>query len=326
MVSMKGASLVALRHAFWNSTEKRLRAGWRLLLQLCLFAICLIAMALLSHSTRNPSVVLACAALYTALGLAQAWVLARFVDRRPLVAFGFHFSRAWWLNLAFGLLLGAALMSGIFACEYAAGWIDFSVPDITTSGLRPLPALALSLPVYLSVSFNEEFAFRAYQLRNLAEGLHGRRLNPRQAITAAWLISSLAFSLGHITNDNSTLLSTLNLVLGGLLLSLPLLLSGELAICLGLHLSWNLFQGTVYGFPVSGSVPTRNVLVIAQHGPAIWTGGAFGPEGGLLGTAWTLAGCLLVVLWLRRRGHVDWFASLACYEPFNHKLPAVRIH
>jgi membrane protease YdiL (CAAX protease family) len=41
---------------------------------------------------------------------------------------------------------------------------------VTESGLAPGAALLLSVFFYLVVAFNEEFAFRGYQLRNLAEG------------------------------------------------------------------------------------------------------------------------------------------------------------
>jgi hypothetical protein len=111
-------------------------------------------------------------------------------------------------------------------------------------------------------------------------------------------------------------MSTLNIVFAGVLLSLPFLLTGELAIPIGLHTTWNLFQGTVYGFPVSGSAPTRRLLVLEQGGPELWTGGAFGPEAGLVGLAWTLIGCVLVVVWVaRRRGGLGLHRELAQYEP-----------
>jgi hypothetical protein len=107
-------------------------------------------------------------------------------------------------------------------------------------------------------------------------------------------------------------LGTLSIMLGGLLLSLPYLLTGELAIPIGLHLTWNLFQGTVYGFPVSGNVPTRRLLDVQQGGPDLWTGGAFGPEAGLLADLWILIGCGLILLWVKwRRKRLTLCAALA---------------
>jgi hypothetical protein len=145
-------------------------------------------------------------------------------------------------------------------------------------------------------------------------------MGPRRALVLAWLISSLAFGTAHATNPNATMLSTFNIVLAGLMLSLPYLLTGQLAISIGLHATWNLFQGNVFGFPVSGSAPRRRLLNLDQGGPELWTGGAFGPEGGLLAVVWMLIGCGLIVLWLkRRRQHLGLQMSLAQYQPAAHQ-------
>ena len=83
----------------------------------------------------------------------------------------------------------------------------------------------------------------------------------------------------HANNPNATLLSTLNIVLAGLMLGFGYVLSGELAIPIGLHTTWNLFQNAVYGFPVSGFGPFgATFLATAQTGPDLWTGGSLAPR------------------------------------------------
>jgi membrane protease YdiL (CAAX protease family) len=181
-------------------------------------------------------------------------------------------------------------------------------------------AVLLILLVYLAIAVNEELVFRGYQLRNLAEGFCGCRFGPRGAVILAWLLTSAFFGLSHVFNPSASLPSTLNILLAGLLLSLPYLLTGELAVSIGLHMTWNLFQGSVYGYPVSGQLPTRRLLVPHENGPELWTGGSFGPEAGLLATLWFIPGCVLVVLWVwLRQRPVVLQDRLAQYETPIHK-------
>jgi hypothetical protein len=148
----------------------------------------------------------------------------------------------------------------------------------------------------------EETASRGYQLRNAAEGLNYPILGPRGAVLVAWALSSIFFGALHAGNPNATPLSTFNIVLAGLMLGFGYVLSGQLAIPIGLHLTWNFFQNAVYGLPVSGfGTFGASFLSAEQSGPDLWTGGSFGPEGGLLGPAAMLLGVLLIALWVRLR-------------------------
>src|SRR5918911_723693 len=51
------------------------------------------------------------------------WLAGRFLDRRPFSAFGFHLGAGWWLDLLFGMILGALLMTTIFLVELGLGWV-----------------------------------------------------------------------------------------------------------------------------------------------------------------------------------------------------------
>ncbi|HEX2728579.1 MAG TPA: CPBP family glutamic-type intramembrane protease [Rubrobacteraceae bacterium] len=234
---------------------------------------------------------------------ASLWLAGRFLDRRPFRDFGFHLSGGWLMDLFFGMFLGALLMTGIFLIEWSAGWVSVTGAFETVEPGAPF-ALAMLLPIgiFVCVGVYEEALSRGYQLRNIAEGLNYPAVNPRAAVVAAWVLSSSFFGLLHLFNPNASLLSTFNIALAGLLLGAGYVLTGELAIPIGLHITWNFFQGNVYGFPVSGLNPIgATFLTTEQSGPKIWTGGAFGPEAGLLDPAATLAGILLIMLWIRLR-------------------------
>lgn len=61
-------------------------------------------------------------------------------------------------------------------------------------------------------------------------------------------------------------------------------------------------MGNVFGFPVSGLDVSAATLISTQTiGPDLWTGGAFGPEAGLVGLFAMLLGGVLTALWIKVR-------------------------
>lgn len=247
--------------------------------------------------------------------LLSVWLVGRFMDRRLLRDFGFHLDARWWLDLLFGLLLGATLMTAIFVVELAFGWVTVAGSFRPVSDIPFVPAILLPFVVFVFVGFYEELIYRGYQLRNIAEGLNYTAFGPRGAVLAAWVFSSVLFGALHTLNPNADILSTVNITLAGLMLGAGYALTGELAVPVGLHFAWNFFEGNVYGFPVSGLNPIGATFISTkQAGPAAWTGGAFGPEGGLLVTFATLTGIMLIALWIRlRRGRASIHTPLAEY-------------
>jgi membrane protease YdiL (CAAX protease family) len=305
---------------FWNRDERRLRAGWRLVIQLITFIIAAAAAQLLvlaafgKGSARGMALM---AVLYLAFEAGAGWLVARFIDRRRFADFGYHVNRGWWLDLAFGFLLGGLMLSGIFVVEWLAGWVTVTGPAPPKSGVRLPTAVLIEFLFFIAVAFNEEFIFRGYQIRNLAEGLVGRRIGPRAAIAAAWFLSAALFGLAHAINPGATAISSINIMLtAGGLLGLSYVLTGELAIPIGIHLAWNFFEGPVYGFAVSGTPSDASLLNLTQGGPKLWTGGDFGPEAGLLCTISCTVALALVAFWVRaRNGRLRFDTDLADYTP-----------
>jgi uncharacterized protein len=316
----------------------RVRALWRLLAQFVAYVVLVTLLTSLlatvwfflgspaaapGGGARSEAASLALVAISSPASLLAAlssvWLAGRFLDRRPFVDFGFHLGGGWWLDLLFGMALGAVLMTAIFAVELYLGWV--TVTGALRSLLPGLPfALGILLPAatFLCTAVSEETLSRGYQLRNAAEGLnHPVLLGPRGAVLAAWALSSAFFGALHVTNPNATAVSTFNIVLAGLMLGFGYVLTGELAIPIGVHLTWNFFQGAVYGLPVSGLKPVgATFLSVDQSGPTSWTGGPFGPEAGLLGPAAMMLGLFLIALWVRlRRGKIDVHAPIALGPP-----------
>lgn len=288
---------------FWNADERRLRALWRIAGFVAIGAA-LSRLARLAGlprgGTSNP------AGIVVGLGLALAtlWLTTRFLERRPFVDVGLRWDRDFSRELAIGLLLGALLMTGVFGVERALGWVTVTGAFVSGAAGRPF-ALAFLTPVlvFVCVGILEEVLFRGFLLRNLAQGIAGRLLSPRAALLAACLLSSALFGWGHRNNPSATAVSTLNVAVAGVFLALPFLITGRLALSIGLHVTWNLCQGNLYGFPVSGITSLKTTLIaIRQGGPELWTGGPFGPEAGLLGLAAMGVGSLAIFVWLRGPG------------------------
>ena len=316
-----------LQELFWNVQQRRLRTLWRLSGQIVLllaFSSCLSAVFLLPgmvFGSLEPQIQEATLRLANLVmlpaTLLSIWLAGYFLDRRRFSDFGMRLNWAWVLDLGAGLALGALLMAMIFLVERAAGWITVTgTLRADAFGGNFVVALFFSLLLYLAVGIYEELLFRGYFLRNLAEGLHLPGLSSRGALLLSWVLTSAVFGLAHALNPNANLISTINIAFAGIFLGLGYILSGNMALPIGLHITWNFFQGTVFGFPVSGGTAATSFFVIEQGGPVLWTGGAFGPEAGLLGILAMLAGVLLIVLWVRwRYGRVAPDSTLAEYTP-----------
>ena len=310
---------------FWNGEERRIRALWRvvtLILVVTGSGLAIRATGLLpERGTRE--FFLVGSVLRLVLALLAVWLVGWFVDRRPFRDFGFSMDRAWWADLAFGLGLGVVLMTGVFLVEWALGWVEVT-GTFRTPAEQPSFALAILMPavLFLGVGILEELLARGYLLRNVAEGLGFPRLGgARGGLIIACVISSALFAMGHADNPNATWVSTANIAIAGVLLALGFMLTGQLALPIGLHITWNFFQASVFGFPVSGVSRMRTSFIATeQTGPELWTGGAFGPEAGLVGLAAMILGVVLMVLWVRWRwGEVRLATALA--EPPPPRAP-----
>lgn len=335
-------------NVIYNHTERRLRAFWRIALQMVLHllgvglvsiaaALVIVAVAALTgqislgqnlslpelQSTINelaaaqPELLIVQRSVMTVLILLLYALIARFLDRRPLKEYGLRLNPVWWRDLGFGLVLGAVLMSLLFGFERLMGWVQVTGRFYTSnSGAVFESMLLFSLVHYIWIGVSEELFSRGYQMRNIAEGLNLPAVGPRAAVLISYIITSSIFGFLHLGNPNATLLSALNLALAGLMLGMGMALTGSLAIPIGLHITWNFFQGSIFGLPVSGGTPATSLLAVEQTGLAFWTGGAFGPEGGMLGVLAVLLGLLISWAYIRlTRGQAALHTELAVYRP-----------
>ena len=126
--------------------------------------------------------------------------------------------------------------------------------------------------LFVVIGFQEELLFRGYILQTIQSGSNKYW---------AMLGSSLIFAGMHALNPGFSWMGFLGIFCAGLLLAFAYLCTGKLWLSIGLHIGWNFFEGVVFGFPTSGVV-INALLRIHVTGPLLWTGGAFGPEAGLI--------------------------------------------
>lgn len=275
-----------IRAVFWNSNERRLRAGWRVALTLLLTALVLVAAGfVLNLVPRGPWRPILGMSVQLVLLLGMLLGVGAWIDRRAPGDYGFRGGLRWAGELLFGLLLGAALQSLIFITVWLAGWAEVRRWEALDGGPSFFAGLTSAILIALTTGVGEEALMRGYFFRNICEGLNLRRLGPRSALLYTWLATSLVFAALHLGNAHMNAAGFLNIVLAGLLLGLPILLAGRIAFAIGLHISWNFVEGGVYGFAVSGNTMPASLLVTRLTGPPILTGGDFGPEAGLICTA-----------------------------------------
>jgi CAAX protease family protein len=311
--------MVTITNLFWNSREARVRAGWRIVvffigsfvLGEALFGLRGTLLTKLFPVVAYRGAVEA--GLYLLLIGVLVWLVASRLDRRRIIDYGFHLSRVWWSDLAFGLALGTLLLFGIFVLELAMGWVKVTGTLATAAG-QPFGATILAgFIAVVCVATQEEITWRGYPIKNLAEGFNLKTIGPWRATVVAVLISSSLFGLAHSDNPNATTLSTINIVVFAILFGAGYVLTGELALPIGLHFAWDFIQGFVFG--VTGGAPQwASFLVVAQNDPAakMWTGLPYGAEGGLLATGAFVLGLLLIAAWVRlRRGSIRLHPSLA---------------
>ncbi len=201
-------------------------------------------------------------------------------------------------DITFGLILGPLLFSLLFLAFKSAGWINGIKQDPTLSAFQNSDLFWMVLTFLISAIF-EELMYRGLHLPILATGW---------GLPAGIAFSAFLFSLGHINNPHISFLGLFGIMIAGLFFATAYLVTGTLYLPVSLHFSWNLFQ-TMFGFKVSGFNLT-SLFSLEINGPQLWTGGEFGPEGGLSGIILMVIGTITILVYGKYRSKSKHFSSL----------------
>lgn len=210
-----------------------------------------------------------------------AW---KYVMKRPLSNMGLTPVKKGWKDLSVGLVFGIVSMTIVFI-------VLLLTNQASVESWRPTFSLDLIiyLILFILVGFGEEILGRGFIISVLRQ---------TKNIPAVLIISSVIFALLHGANSGIGILPLINLTLIGLLFAYMYLKSGNIWMPIGYHITWNYFQGNVFGFKVSGT-NTNGLLTTSLEKNTLLNGGDFGPEGGLFVTAIILIGFIFVKYYYR---------------------------
>ena len=209
----------------------------------------------------SPTALMAAACVATALLYAAYVGLVHRGERRAASELA---PRALPGELATGLLIGAGMFALVFASLRLLG-----VYTLARGSWSDWPRDVVQMSV---VGLTEELIARAVVFRLLMRAF------------GAWpalIGSALLFGAAHLGNPNASATSAAaTAVEAGLMLAGVYLLTGRLWMSVGVHIAWNLMQGSVFGARVSGMEETGSLFT--SHpvpGAPDWiSGGVFGPE------------------------------------------------
>ena len=249
-----------------------IRAGWRILAYVFLMAIIFMPFG---HFLKNMDPELTIVSRWKLIGdillititILVAYVLLRWLDKRPFGLLGLSFTSGWFRDLKIGLVMGFGLLTFMFLIFWITGLTEVSAGAMNFGVLKTLLGMMV---IFIFAAIIEEILTRGYLLQALAEG-------SRQWI--AMVIFSLLFSLGHMANPNWSLPGAINIFLAGILLSVAYFKTRSLWLPNGLHMAWNWTQGPLWGMNVSGFEIPNSFMVSKPVGPEWLSGGEFGAEG-----------------------------------------------
>lgn len=221
--------------------------------------------------------------IMTCIGLVLFY---KFLYKEPVRGMGLCSLKKGWKDLVRGLLLGAFSMSILAVIFYITG--SMKVVSIGFS-INLLPVLFM----FITVGFIEEI---------LTRGIMQHGLYKSHKIWLAILLPSVIFGALHLSNPNISIIAIINIILVGIVFAIFTYRTGNLYLVIGYHITWNFFQGNVFGIAVSGT-DTNAVSIIKGElvKPNILNGGAFGAEGGLICTILLIGTIILQYMYLQKR-------------------------
>ena len=234
----------------------------------------------------------------------------KYIDKTSFEKYGLKIEQKWLQEFIIGAFIAIIQLSLFFIGMYFTNnlkIIDYFVTN--SSEYTFIEGFFAELIRQLSASISEEIMFRSFLIYIIYEVFNRIGKIEKKNIILACIITSSLFGIVHLTNDGATIYSTINLSFDGMMICLPFLISGRLGMSIGMHFSWNIFQGAIYGFPNSGQIAKASILS-SELQENIFTGGLFGPEGSILLLVLDILAVVFIIYWKKIMKYDNWVNPL----------------
>jgi len=212
-----------------------------------------------------------------------ALLMAR-IEAQPSGIYGLPPQNAFGKRFWQGMLIGLCEISLIVACMALLGAYSFG--SLSFHGGKILAWGILWLIAAILIALPEEFLFRGYTQRTLAEGI---------GFWPAAFMLSLLFALVHKTNPGENWFGVANIFVTGLLWAFTLRRTGSLWLAVGWHAAFDFGESFLYSVPDSGGVFEGHLSNATIAPGRTWlTGGEVGPEGSVLAFLTLALGAILI--------------------------------
>lgn len=289
-----------MKKYFINPITNTLRAGWRLLIFAALFMVINLTLTFTIRAIlgklKGGGIL-----WFLLLGLSATlavYISRKYIDKENFISLGLKPDKSAVLDLISGFINSGIVMGCIFFTMLFTGLIEFKGFSWWTENTGPdVHFTTAALPVILTVLFKlmivawwEELAWRGMILQNSIKGV---------GVMWAVIINSVLFGLVHAANPDATVLSTLLIILITPQLIYAYFKSGNLWLPMGIHLGWNFFQSSIFGFAASGQ-NSPSLIMQEPIGQDWLSGGQFGAEGSLILIPFTIGSLFLIHWWVKK--------------------------
>lgn len=224
---------------------------------------------------------------FTFMGtLLIVWLFRNYIDKKTFKSLGFE--SIWKNDFYLGLFIGFLIMSFSFFSLLFFNQIHFVAFNFDVL------KIIYSVLIFVLVAITEELLIRGYVLNNLMISINKY---------LALAISAVIFSLMHAANDDYGWFPAIELFVSGIFLGLSYIYTKNLVFPTALHFSWNFFQGTIFGFNVSGN-RSYSILNQVRVQDNIWNGGAFGFEGSIISIFAQIIAAVLIYFYWRKHKNI----------------------